>query len=72
MGASAAQGATAAVLVPGSHEQAGERHGNQTEHDAAEQGFDHGVTHQRWLHNSFTRSCPARIPHTICDCIVHP
>ena len=29
-------------ITPGSHEQAGKRHGNQTEHDAAEQGFDHG------------------------------
>ena len=43
---SAAEGAAAAVLVPGSHKQTGERYGNQTEHDAAEQGFDHGVRHQ--------------------------
>ncbi len=40
--ASAAQGIAAVVLVPGGHEQAQQRHGNQTEHDAAEQGFDHG------------------------------
>ena len=39
---SATQGTTPAVLIPGGHEQAHKRHGNQTEHDAAEQGFDHG------------------------------
>jgi 16S rRNA (guanine(966)-N(2))-methyltransferase RsmD len=39
---SAAEGAAAAVLVPGGHEQAHQRHGDQTEHDATEQGFDHG------------------------------
>jgi 16S rRNA (guanine966-N2)-methyltransferase len=39
---SAAQHAAAAVLVPGCHEQTQQGHGNQTEHDAAEQGFDHG------------------------------
>jgi 16S rRNA (guanine(966)-N(2))-methyltransferase RsmD len=41
---SAAQGAAAAVLVPGGHEEANQGHGDQTEHDAAEQGFDHGET----------------------------
>ena len=41
-GDSAAEHAAAAVLVPGGHEQAQQCHGNQTEHDAAEQGFDHG------------------------------
>jgi 16S rRNA (guanine(966)-N(2))-methyltransferase RsmD len=41
--ASAAQGAaTAAVLVPGGHKQAHQGHGDQTQNDAAEQGFDHG------------------------------
>jgi len=41
--ASAAQGtAPAAVLVPGGHEKAHEGHGDQTQNDAAEQGFDHG------------------------------
>ena len=39
---SAAEGAAAAVLVPGSDEQPRQGDGNQTEHDAAEQGFDHG------------------------------
>ena len=39
---SAAEGAAAAVLVPGSDEQAHQSDGNQTEHNAAEQGFDHG------------------------------
>lgn len=39
---SAAEHAAAAVLVPGRHEQAQQSHGDQTEHDAAEQGFDHG------------------------------
>ncbi len=41
-GGSAAEGAAAAILVPGGDEQADQRDGNQTEHDAAEQGFDHG------------------------------
>ena len=40
--ASAVEQAATAILVPGRHEQAQQRHGNQTEHDAAEQGFDHG------------------------------
>jgi len=39
---SAVEQAAPAILVPGGHEQAQQRHGNQTEHDAAEQGFDHG------------------------------
>jgi 16S rRNA (guanine(966)-N(2))-methyltransferase RsmD len=39
---SAAEGTTAPVLVPGGHEEAQKGHGNQTQHDAAEQGFDHG------------------------------
>ena len=30
------------VLVPGSHEEAGQGHRHQTEHDAAEQRFNHG------------------------------
>jgi 16S rRNA (guanine966-N2)-methyltransferase len=41
--ASAAQHGAAPVLVPGRHEQAQQGDGDQTEHDAAEQGFDHGV-----------------------------
>ena len=40
---SAAKGAAAAVLVPGGDEQADQGDRDQTEHDAAEQGFDHGV-----------------------------
>jgi 16S rRNA (guanine966-N2)-methyltransferase len=43
-GDSAAEHAAAAVLIPGGHEQTQQRHGDQTEHDAAEQGFDHGKT----------------------------
>jgi 16S rRNA (guanine(966)-N(2))-methyltransferase RsmD len=39
---SASEGTTAPVLIPGGHEEAHEGHGNQTQHDAAEQGFDHG------------------------------
>ena len=38
---SAAEGAATAVLVPGRHEQTDQGDGDQTEHDAAEQGFDH-------------------------------
>ena len=40
--ASAAEGTAAAILVPGSHEQPHQGHGDQTEDDAAEEGFDHG------------------------------
>lgn len=39
---SAAEHAATAVLVPGGHEQPQQRDGDQTEHDAAEQRFDHG------------------------------
>lgn len=38
---SAAQGAAAAVLVPSGNEQTHQGDGNQAQHDAAEQGFDH-------------------------------
>jgi hypothetical protein len=42
--ASAAEGAApTAVLVPGGHEQAEQGDGDQTQNDAAEQGFDHGA-----------------------------
>jgi len=41
---SAVEEGAAAVLVPGGHEEAEHGHRNQTEHDAAEQGFDHGNT----------------------------
>jgi 16S rRNA (guanine966-N2)-methyltransferase len=41
-GGSAAQGAAAAVLIPGGDEQARQGDGNQAENDAAEEGFDHG------------------------------
>jgi 16S rRNA (guanine(966)-N(2))-methyltransferase RsmD len=40
--ASAAEGSAAAVLVPGGHEQPHEGDGDQTQHDAAEERFDHG------------------------------
>ena len=41
---SAAEGAAAAaVQVPGAHEQAEKGDGDQTQNDAAEQGFDHGA-----------------------------
>lgn len=39
---SAAEGAAAPVLIPGRHEQAHKGDGNQTQHDAAEERFDHG------------------------------
>jgi len=39
---SAVEQGTAAVLVPGRHEQPQQGDGNQTEHDPAEQRFDHG------------------------------
>ncbi len=52
---STAEGIAAAVLVPGSHEQANEGHRDQTQHDAAEQGFDHGKQPcRRSVHNSST------------------
>lgn len=41
--ASAAEGSAAAVLVPGSNEQPHEGDGDQTQHNAAEEGFDHGL-----------------------------
>ena len=39
--ASAAQSATAAVLVPSRHKQAQQGHRNQAQNDAAEERFDH-------------------------------
>ncbi len=39
---SAAQGAAAAVLIPGGDEQTHQGDGDQAENDAAEKGFDHG------------------------------
>ena len=50
---SAAEGTAAAVLVPGSHKQTDQSHGDQTEDDAAEEGFDHGPqSGVQALHNS--------------------
>ena len=40
--ASAAQGTTTAVLVPGGHEQPHQGHRDQAQNDAAEEGFNHG------------------------------
>ena len=40
--ASAAEGTTAPVLVPGGHEQPHQGHRDQTQNDAAEEGFNHG------------------------------
>ena len=48
---SGVEGAAAAVLIPGGHEQTQQRHGDQAEHDAAEQGFDHGDAEQASFHN---------------------
>jgi len=50
---SAAEGAATTVLVPGCHEQPNQSHGDQTENDAAEEGFDHGAQlGVQALHNS--------------------
>jgi len=52
-GRSAAESAATAVLVPGRHEQPHQSHGDQTENDAAEEGFDHGPqSGVQALHNS--------------------
>ena len=57
--ASAAEGAAAAVLVPGGHEQPHEGDGNQPEHDAAEEGFDHGSqSEEQSGHNLFMSGVP--------------
>jgi 16S rRNA (guanine(966)-N(2))-methyltransferase RsmD len=53
--ASAAEGAAAAVLVPGGHEQPHQGHWDQTQNDAAEERFDHGQqSGGRSSHNSPT------------------
>ena len=50
---SAAEGTAAAVLVPGGHKQPNQSHGDQTEDDAAEEGFNHGPqSGVQALHNS--------------------
>jgi 16S rRNA (guanine966-N2)-methyltransferase len=57
---SAAEGAATAVLVPGGDEQAHEGDRDQTEHDAAEQGFDHGGGSGRGaMPNSSMMKCQA-------------
>lgn len=57
--ASAAEGAAAAVLVPGGHEQTHQGDGNQPQHDAAEEGFDHGSqTGEQSGHNLFMSGVP--------------
>ncbi len=53
--ASAAEGTAAAVLVPGGHKQPHQGHRDQTQDDAAEEGFDHGQqSGRRSSHNSPT------------------
>ena len=53
--ASAAEGTTAAVLVPGGHEQPNQGDRDQTQNDAAEERFDHGQQSDgRSGHNSPT------------------
>ena len=57
--ASAAESAAAAVLVPGSHEQPHQGDGNQAEHDAAEEGFDHDSrSEEQSGHNLFMSGVP--------------
>ena len=58
---SATEGGIAPVLVPGSHEEAHQGDGDEAEHDAAEQGFDHGQGGRSWpegssRHNSSMRA----------------
>jgi len=61
--ASAAQGTAAAVLVPGRHEEPHQGHWNQSEHDAAEEGFDHGPqTVGQSGHNLFMSPAPIASP----------
>jgi len=53
--ASAAEGTAAAILVPGGHKQPHQCHWDQTQNDAAEEGFDHGQqSGGRSSHNSPT------------------
>jgi 16S rRNA (guanine(966)-N(2))-methyltransferase RsmD len=61
--ASAAQDSAPAVLVPGGHEQPHKGDGNQTQHDAAKQGFDHGQqVREDQVHNSSTSGVPLATP----------
>ncbi len=62
--ASAAEGAAAAVLVPGGNEQAGQGDGNQAENDAAEERFDHGAGPGRgaWCNSSMMEGRPRAFP----------
>jgi len=56
---SAAESAATAVLVPGGHEQPHQGHRDQTQNDAAEEGFDHGKqSGRRSGHNSPTAGAP--------------
>ena len=53
-GAASTQGAAAAVLVPGRHEETHQGHRNQSEDDAAEEGFNHGESPHGACWHSFT------------------
>jgi 16S rRNA (guanine(966)-N(2))-methyltransferase RsmD len=59
---SGVENAAAAVLVPGGHEQTQQRHGDETEHDAAEQGFDHGNAGVGFRATIFPCPSPAPTP----------
>jgi len=48
---SAPQGVAPPVLVPGGHKKADQGHRHKTEHDAAEQRFDHGGNQAASIHN---------------------
>ncbi len=52
------QGVAPAVLVPGGDEEADQGDRNQSEHDAAEEGFNHGESPQGACTHSFTAHSP--------------
>ena len=68
IGLGSAEGATAAILVPGGYEQTHKGDRNQPENDAAEKGFDHRKQpEQEARHNCFTFGTRPWVQPLICD-----
>jgi mono/diheme cytochrome c family protein len=60
------QGVAPAVLVPGGDEQADQGDRNQSEHDAAEEGFNHGESPQgAWAHSFTAHSLLATVSRSV-------
>lgn len=64
---SAAEHRAATVLVPGSHKQTEQGDRDQTQHDAAEEGFDHGGAETSCRPQLFHDQGPAAARRNLCE-----